>query len=146
MINFRLTPQENIKLNSYLKINKDNSSIKTAYSNFLIHQKNSFLSISNIRSAPVLNTIGENIKEGINQFSFRYSQELADHWNFTSFTTFDKKNKIKMHNFGAKLKYEDECFGLSFLWTRQFTHNPEDPTSNNFAFLFSIKEVMESDL
>ena len=51
-----------------------------------------------------------------------------------------------MHNFGAKLKYEDECFGLSFNWTRQFTHNPEDPTSNNFAFLFSIKEVMESDL
>lgn len=146
VINFRLTPQENIKLNSYLKINKDNSSIKTAYSNFLIHQKNSFLSISNIRSAPVLNTTGENVKEGINQFSFRYSQELADHWNFTSFTTFDKKNKIKMHNFGAKLKYEDECFGLSFLWTRQFTHNPEDPTSNNFAFLFSIKEVMESDL
>ena len=76
----------------------------------------------------------------------KYTQQIDDYWNFTSFTTFDKRKKIKMYNFGAKLKYEDECFGVSFLWTRQFTHNPEDPTSNNFAFLFSIKEIMESDL
>ena len=112
----------------------------------MIHQKNSILSVSNIKSAPVVNINGENEIEGKNQFSLRYDQKIVDYWNFTSFTTFDKKNKIKMYNFGAKLKYEDECFGLSFLWTRQFTHNPEDPTSNNFAFLFSIKEVMESDL
>ena len=146
VINFRLVPHESIKINSYLKIDKNESTIKTAYSDFLIHQKNSILSVSNIKSAPVVNINGENEIEGKNQFSLRYDQQIADYWNFTSFTTFDKKNKIKMYNFGAKLKYEDECFGLSFLWTRQFTHNPEDPTSNNFAFLFSIKEVMESDL
>ena len=45
-----------------------------------------------------------------------------------------------------KIKYEDECFGVSLAWTRQFTHNPEDPTSNNFIFLFSLKEIIESDL
>ena len=146
VINLRLVPHPRIKLNSYLKINKDNSTIKTAYSDFLIHQKNSILSISNVKSAPVVNIDGENEIDGKNQFSLGYNQKIADHWKFTSFTTFDKKKKIKMYNFGAKLKYEDECFGMSFQWTRQFTHNPEDPTSNNFAFLFSIKEVMESDL
>ena len=136
---------KSIKLNSYLKIYKNNSTIKTAYSDFNSTEK-LFLSISNIKSAPVVNIDGKNEIERKNQFTARYSQQIADYWNFTSFTTFDKKNKIKMYNFGAKIKYEDECFGLSFLWTRQFTHNPEDPTSNNFAFLFSIKEVMESDL
>ena len=112
----------------------------------MIHQKNSILSVSNIKSAPVVNISGENEIEGKNQFSLRYDQKIADYWNFTSFTTFDKKIKLKCIILEQKLKYEDECFGLSFLWTRQFTHNPEDPTSNNFAFLFSIKEVMESDL
>ena len=146
VINFRLNPHENIRVNSYLKIDKNDTTIKTAYSDFLIQQKNAFLSISNIKSRPVVNTDGENEIEGKNQFSLKYNQKVTDYWNFTSFTTFDKKNKIKMYNYGAKLKYEDECFGLSFQWTRQFTHNPEDPTSNNFGFLFSIKEVMESDL
>ena len=146
VINFRLVPHESIKINSYLKIDKKDSTIKTAYTDFLIHQKKSLLSISNIKSAPVVNINGENEIDGKNQFSMRYTQQIDDYWNFTSFTTFDKRKKIKMYNFGAKLKYEDECFGVSFLWTRQFTHNPEDPTSNNFAFLFSIKEIMESDL
>ena len=114
VINFRLVPHKSIKLNSYLKIDKNNSTIKTAYSDFLIQQKNSFLSISNIKSAPVVNIDGKNEIDGKNQFTARYSQQIADYWNFTSFTTFDKKNKIKMYNFGAKIKYEDECFGLSF--------------------------------
>ena len=146
VMNFRLIPHESVKINSYLKIDKKDSTIKTAYTDFLIHQKKSLLSISNIKSAPVVNINGENEIDGKNQFSMRYTQQIDDYWNFTSFTTFDKRKKIKMYNFGAKLKYEDECFGVSFLWTRQFTHNPEDPTSNNFAFLFSIKEIMESDL
>ena len=42
VINFRLVPNKSIKLNSYLKIDKNNSTIKTAYSDFLIQQKNSF--------------------------------------------------------------------------------------------------------
>ena len=145
-MNFRLIPHESIKINSYLKIDKKDSTIKTAYTDFLIHQKKSLLSISNIKSAPVVNIKGENEIDGKNQFSMRYTQQIDDYWNFTSFTTFDKRKKIKMYNFGAKLKYEDECFGVSFLWTRQFTHNPEDPTSNNFAFLFSIKAVSYTHL
>ena len=42
VINFRLVPHERIKINSYLKIDKDESTIKTAYSDFLIHQKIQF--------------------------------------------------------------------------------------------------------
>ena len=91
VINFRLVPHKSIKINSYLKIDKDESTIKTAYSDFLIHQKNAILSISNIKSAPVVNINGENEIEGKNQFSLRYDQRIADYWNFTSFTTFDKK-------------------------------------------------------
>ena len=34
VINFRLVPHKSIKLNSYLKIDKNNSTIKTAYSDF----------------------------------------------------------------------------------------------------------------
>ena len=114
VMNFRLIPHESIKINSYLKIDKKDSTIKTAYSDFLIHQKKSLLSISNIKSAPVVNINGENEIDGKNQFSMRYTQQIDDYWNFTSFTTFDKKKKIKMYNFGAKLKYEDECFGVFF--------------------------------
>ena len=33
-----------------------------------------------------------------------------------------------------------------FSWKRQYTHNPENPTSNNFLFLFSLKEIMEGDI
>ena len=49
------------------------------------------------------------------------------------------KNKIKMYNFEAKLKYEDECFGLSFcgLGSSLTTQNP---TSNNFAFYLALRK------
>ena len=83
---------------------------------------------------------------GKNQFSIRFDQKFYNYWNFTAYSTFDKKKKLKLHNYGTKIKYEDECFGVSLAWTRQFTHNPEDPTSNNFIFLFSLKEIIESDL
>ena len=42
VINLRLIPHENIKLNSYLKIDKNDFTIKKRYSDFLIHQKNHF--------------------------------------------------------------------------------------------------------
>ena len=54
--------------------------------------------------------------------------------------------EIKYNNINTKIKYEDECLGLSFSWKRQYTHNPEDPTSNSFLFLFSLKEIMEGDI
>ena len=144
--NFTLKPTKSINLNSYFVIDKDSFSIKTAYSNLLIRQKDSYLSIGNSRYSAVINEDGENLIDGKNQFSVKYGQKFYDFWNFTVYSTFDKKGKIKLYNYGTKIKYEDECFGMSFTWTRQYTHNPEDPTSNNFVFLFSLKEIMESDL
>ena len=102
--------------------------------------------LSNIHSLPVVSEKGENLIDGKNQFSIRFDQKFYNFWNFTAYSTFDKKKKLKLHNYGTKIKYEDECFGVSLAWTRQFTHNPEDPTSNNFIFLFSLKEIIESDL
>ena len=144
--NFDFRPISNINFNSYFIIDKNDFSLKNAYSNLLIQQKNAYLSISNNHYSPVIDETGEVLIEGKNQFSLRYEQNLYDFWNFTAFTTFDKKSKLKLYNYGTKIKYEDECFGISLSWTRQFTHNPEDPTSNNFVFLFSLKEIMESNL
>ena len=144
--NFTLKPAKAININSYFVIDKDNFSIKTAYSNLLLKQKNYYLSLSNSRYSAVIKEDGENLIDGKNQFSIKYGQKFYDFWNFTLYSTFDKKGKLKLYNYGTKIKYEDECFGMSFSWTRQYTHNPEDPTSNNFIFLFSLKEIMESDL
>ena len=144
--NFNLKPAKAINFDSYFVIDKNNFSIKSAYSNLLIRQKNSYLSLGNTRYAAVIDENGKNLIDGKNQFSVRYDQKFYDFWNFTVYSTFDKKGKLKLYNYGTKVKYEDECFGMSFSWTRQYTHNPEDPTSNNFVFLFSLKEIMESDL
>ena len=143
---FTIKPAKAINFDSYFVINKDNFSIKSAYSNLLIRQKNSYLSLGNTRYSAVIDENGKNLIDGKNQFSVRYDQKFYDFWNFTVYSTFDKKGELKLYNYGTKIKYEDECFGMSFSWTRQYTHNPEDPTSNNFVFLFSLKEIMESDL
>ena len=55
-------------------------------------------------------------------------------------------NLIDKVDINAKVKYEDECLGFSFNWSRQYTHMPENPTSNSFQFLFSLKEIMENDI
>tara|TARA_B100000287_G_scaffold434370_1_gene498620 strand:+ start:2099 stop:4264 length:2166 start_codon:yes stop_codon:yes gene_type:complete len=144
--NFDFAPIPEVSLKSYFTIDKENFSLKTAYSSLLLRQKNSILSVSNNHYAPVVDENGKSLIDGKNQFSFRYDQKFDDFWNFTAYTTFDKKNKLKLFNYGTKIKYEDECFGVSLAWTRQFTHNPEDPTSNNFVFLFSLKEIMDNDL
>ncbi len=144
--NIKFVPMDNLHFNSFFAVEKDNFALKTAYSNLLIRQKNSYLSISNTHAQPVVDENGENIIDGKSQFSINFKQNFYDYWNFTAYTTFDKKSKLKLYNYGSKIKYEDECFGVSVSWTRQFTHNPEDPTSNNFVFLFSLKEIMESDL
>ena len=84
--------------------------------------------------------------EAKNQFNFSIEQKFSEFWSFTTSSTFDKKNKIKFHDINAKVKYEDECLGFSFNWSRQYTHMPENPTSNSFQFLFSLKEIMENDI
>ena len=77
--------------------------------------------------------------EGKNQYSISYNHKISEFWSFTSSTTFDKKDEIKYNNINSKIKYEDECVGISFAWKRKYTHNPEDPTSNSFLFLLQWK-------
>ncbi len=139
-------PSNLISLNSFFSIEKDNFSLEKAYTNFSLQTKSSEFSFKNIYAPPVINNDGTSEIERKNQFSLDYTQKLSEFWNFTTSTTFDKKNKIKFHNYGLKLRYEDECLGLSFAWNRKYTYNPEDPTSNDFTFLFSFKEIMENDL
>ena len=121
-------------------------SIKNSYSTLLFNIKNTYLSARNINAPVVLDNDGQSLIEAKNQFHFSIEQKFSEYWSFTTSSTFDNKNKIKFHDINAKVKYEDECLGFSFNWSRQYTHMPENPTSNSFLFLFTLKEIMENDI
>ena len=107
----------------------------------MFNVKDTFISLNNIRAPAVISSDGANLIESKNQFNFSFEQRFSEFWSFTTSSTFDKKNKIKFHDINAKVKYEDECVGFfSFNWKRQYTHNPEDPTSNSFLFYFHLKK------
>ena len=89
--------------------------------------------LSNIHSLPVVSEKGENLIDGKINFQFDLIKNFIIIGTLLHTQHLIKK-KLKLHNYGTKIKYEDECFGVSLAWTRQFTHNPEDPTSNNFIF------------
>ena len=142
----RFNPITSISLESFLSINKKNYSIRNAVTQFSFGENDSRFRFSNTYSQPVLDDSGANVIEKKNQFNLFFDQKLIENWNFTAGTTFDRKqSKNKFLTNSLKLKYEDECLGLSFSWIRSYTHNPEDPTSNSFMFLFSFKEIMEND-
>ena len=146
LANIELVPNDHMSLNSFVSFDKSNFAVKNAYTTLMFSIKESYLSFRNIRAPAVLDSEGKNLINSKNQFNIAYRQKFSDFWSFTTSSTFDKKNKIKFHDINAKIKYEDECLGLSFNWKRQYTHNPEDPTSNTFLFLFSLKEIMENDI
>ena len=146
LANLEISPSKSIQIKSFFSINKDNFAIKNAYTNLLFNIKDTFIGLNNIRAPAVISSDGSNLIESKNQFNFSFEQRFSEYWSFTTSSTFDKKNKIKFHDINAKIKYEDECVGFSFNWKRQYTHNPEDPTSNSFLFLFSLKEIMENDI
>ena len=112
----------------------------------MLNIEKTFFNVRNINAPAVFDNNGESIIEAKNQFSLSIEQKFSEYWSFTTSSTFDKKNKIKFHDINAKIKYEDECLGFSFNWSRQYTHMPENPTSNSFQFLFSLKEIMENDI
>jgi len=146
LANIELVPSDNISINSFLSLDKNNLALKNAYSTLMFNIKESYVSFRNIRAPEVLDNEGTNLIDSKNQFNISFKQKFSDFWSFTTSSTFDKKNKLKFHDINAKVKYEDECLGISFNWKRQYTHNPEDPTSNSFLFLFSLKEIMENDI
>ena len=143
--NIKIQPSNLVRISSTFSRSKK-FSLKNAYSSLIFKVNKNQLSISNIHSPVVLNETGTTEIEGKNQYSISYNHQISEFWTFTSSTTFDKKDEIKYNNINSKIKYEDECVGLSFSWRRQYTHNPEDPTSNSFLFLFSLKEIMEGDI
>ena len=144
--NIKIQPSSLVRISSTFSLDQEKFSLKNAYSNLVLKVNKNQLSISNIHSPVVLDETGATEIEGKNQYSISYNQQISEFWSFTSSTTFDKKDEIKYNNINTKIKYEDECVGLSFSWKRQYTHNPENPTSNNFLFLFSLKEIMEGDI
>ncbi len=146
LANIEISPSNLMTLKSYFSVNKDDFSIKNAYSTLMFNVKDTFLSIRNINAPAVLDNNGKSLIDSKNQFNVSLEQKFSEFWSFTTSSTFDKKNKIKFHGINAKIKYEDECLGVSFNWSRQYTHNPENPTSNSFLFLFSLKEIMENDI
>ncbi len=146
LANMEISLSKSIQINSFFSVDKNNFSIKNAYSSLMFNIKETYLAINNIRAPAVISSDGANLIESKNQFNFSFEQKFSEFWSFTTSSTFDKKNKIKFHDINTKIKYEDECLGFSFNWKRQYTHNPEDPTSNSFLFLFSLKEIMENDI
>ena len=144
--NIALRPSDLVSFSSTFSLDQENFSLKNAYSSLIFRVNQNQLSISNIHSPVILDENGTTEIEGKNQYSISYNHKISEFWSFTSSTTFDKKDKIKYNNINSKIKYEDECVGISFSWKRQYTHNPEDPTSNSFLFLFSLKEIMEGDI
>ena len=144
--NIKIQPSNLIKISSTFSLDQKEFSLKNAYNSLTFKVNKNQLSINNIHSPVVLDETGATEIEGKNQYSISYNHQISEFWSFTSSTTFDKKDQIKYNNINTKIKYEDECVGLSFSWKRQYTHNPENPTSNNFLFLFSLKEIMEGDI
>jgi len=144
--NVEVSPIDAITLSSFFSIDKDNLALKNAYSTLLFRQKKTYFSIRNIHGPAIIKNDGTNMVEAKNQFTLALDQKFSEYWTFTTSTTFDKKSEIKFHNIETKIKYEDECLGISLNWKRQYTHNPEDPTSNSFLFLFSLKEILENDI
>ena len=144
--NIKIQPSDIVRISSTFSLDQEKFSLKNAYSSLIFKVNKNQLSISNIHSPVVLDETGATEIDGKNQYSISYNHQISEFWSFTSSTTFDKKDEIKYHDINSKIKYEDECVGLSFSWKRQYTHNPENPTSNSFLFLFSLKEIMEGDI
>ena len=144
--NIKIQPSSLVNISSTFSLDQEKFSLKNAYSSLIFTVNKNQLSISNIHSPVILNETGTTEIEGKNQYSISYNHQISEFWSFTSSTTFDKKDEIKYNNINSKIKYEDECVGLSFSWKRKYTHNPEDPTSNSFIFLFSLKEIMDGDI
>ena len=98
---------------------KKGFTLKTAYSNFLYEQKNSYLMLSNIHSLPVVSEKGKNLIDGKINFQFDLIKNFIIFGTLLHTQHLIKKKKLKLHNYGTKIKYEDECSrsNINLLWT-----------------------------
>jgi len=140
-----LNPTGNLRLNSQFSLNSEDFTFSQAITN---------LSIGDSDNSFYLNHLLSESTDGIetttisrrNQIGLGFRNLFSKFWSLEVNSNFDLVNEIKFLNWNSKIKYQDECFGLSFSWNRQYTYNSESPTSNNFMLLFSINKIMENDL
>ena len=117
-------------------MNKKNYSIRTARNQLSLGGNYTNFVFNHIYSTPFVSDDGTDEIEK-NQFSFSLNQNSSTTGALLEPQHLIKKKKLNFITLEQKLKYEDECFGLSLTWNRYYTHNSEDPTSNSFMFMFS---------
>ena len=138
-------PFKKFTFKSMFSIKSKNGALSYAVSDANIGDEKNSLTLSHLLASKT---------EGIETFSIAkrnqvgagFSSKINDEWQFNSSTYFDLIDKIKFLNWNTKIIFENECFGFSFNWNRQYTYNKENPTSNNFMFKLSLKKIMENDL
>ena len=143
--NIKFMPFKKFTFKSMFSIKSKNGALSYAVSDANIGDEKNSLTLSHLLASKT---------EGIETFSIAkrnqvgagFSSKINDEWQFNSSTYFDLIDKIKFLNWNTKIIFENECFGFSFNWNRQYTYNKENPTSNNFMFKLSLKKIMENDL
>ncbi|MDC3091689.1 LPS assembly protein LptD [Rickettsiales bacterium] len=141
----KMKPTEGFSLKSEFSINSSDFSFAQSISNISIDNEKNNIYVSHLYSKPT-SGIEATIQDKRNQLSLNYTYKFDNYWQSINSSTFDLVDDLKFLNWSSKLKYEDECFGFSFSWNRQYTYNTENPTSNTFMFLFSIKQIMENNI
>ena len=142
---FNIKPINNVQLKSFLSIDSTKLNFSRLVTNLNLGDNFNRFYLNHLYSKRTEGVEITNLDKR-NQMQLGFSNKLSKFWRFDGSTTFDLVEEIKFLNWNSKIVYEDECFGLSFSWNRQYTYNSESPTSNNFMLLFSIKKLMENNI
>ena len=143
VINIR--PTSNLNFKSQFSIDSKDFSFSQSVTNIILGDSNNRIFLTHLLSKSQQGIEATTLSKR-NQIDVGFKNKLSQFWSFEGKSNFNLVNELKFLNWNAKIKYQDECFGLSFSWNRQYTYNSESPTSNNFLFLFSLNKIMENDL
>ena len=144
--NLNIKPTNKIELNSMFSLKSKNLALSYILTDAKLGTSKNNIFLNHLYSAPTNSGFDSTSIAKRNQIGSGFVNTISENWTFHGSTNFDLIDKIKFLNWKTKLIYENECFGLSFNWDRQYTYNSENPTSNNFNVMFSLKKVMENDL
>ncbi len=140
-----INPTRNVSIRSQASLNSDNFSFAQSINDLSISNKRVTFNINHLFSKATSGLESTSFAKR-NQLSLNLKNSFTEYFDFINSTSFDLIDEMKFLNWSSKLKYEDECFGVSFTWDRRYTYNYESPTSNSFVFMFSLKKIMENDL
>ena len=141
----KIRPTDNLNFRSRISIDSKDFSFTQAITDISLGERKNRVFLSHLLSKSQEGIEATTLSKR-NQINVGFENRLSKYWSFEGRSNFNLTNEIKFLNWDAKIKYQDECFGLSFSWNRQYTYNSESPTSNNFLFLFSLNKIMENDL